>query len=333
MKELFDVVIIGGGIAGMAAALQCHQHNLRYAIILGDTKVLDAPFQTTASESVHPGFETLLDMFSLGELLSVAQRGRYSRILTNDGYTLLSDSLPWEGYHLDKPLLLKGMFTTLIALSGVYIMDKVSNIQISSNTVCKVLCRNDSVLSSRFIIDASGNSQVSGKLLHELKKYYSPLLMCSSALVKNIPQSAFSELQTSFLSNDRGWTWLAPEMDNSCTWTALSLSAGAQHTIPIQMKEYEIIGYFVKNVRWRLYEKPAAGQIFKVGDAAGLIDPAAGQGILNAFMSGVKAADLIYANLSRAVSVASVRDNFNEWYRTLYFNKVDRLKEVYKDFT
>src|SRR5579872_1851020 len=59
-----DVIIVGGGPAGSAAAIRCAQFGLNAALLEREVFPRDRP-----GESLHPGFETLLDQ--LGALDAV----------------------------------------------------------------------------------------------------------------------------------------------------------------------------------------------------------------------------------------------------------------------
>ena len=86
------------------------------------------------------------------------------------------------------------------------------------------------------------------------------------------------------------------------------------------------------NMRWRIFRPLADNSVLLTGDAAGIIDPGAGQGILNACYSGIMAARALISIASGEMTAETALNWYDEWFMTNYLQKVSRLKEYYKNF-
>ena len=71
--------------------------------------------------------------------------------------------------------------------------------------------------------------------------------------------------------------------------------------------------------------------ILLCGDAAGIIDPAAGQGILNALVSATMVAKTIHECLTRPEFEALYLAKYDDWYISDYEAKVELLKHFYAE--
>ena len=80
---------------------------------------------------------------------------------------------------------------------------------------------------------------------------------------------------------------------------------------------------------WRIAPRVAGPSYFIVGDAALVTDPASGNGVLRAVMSGIKAASNARAVIAgQALEVAAARD-YEVWLRRWFAADVDRLLSMY----
>jgi flavin-dependent dehydrogenase len=65
---------------------------------------------------------------------------------------------------------------------------------------------------------------------------------------------------------------------------------------PNELKDCATVGEIqFANMRWRMYRPVCSEGIVLCGDAAGILDPAAGQGIFNALWSGIVVANTVAA--------------------------------------
>ena len=103
-EEVFDVVVIGDGTAGIAAALFCLQQGLK-TVLVGDSnlKQKEKSKQGTV-ESIHPGVLTRLFHLKINSDFTSAKLGTYSYICNGVERISLNPYTEeiWQGFHISK---------------------------------------------------------------------------------------------------------------------------------------------------------------------------------------------------------------------------------------
>jgi flavin-dependent dehydrogenase len=100
---------------------------------------------------------------------------------------------------------------------------------------------------------------------------------------------------------------------------------------PEFLKKYSLFGAIKKaNMRWRLFRPVCREGVILCGDAAGVLDPAAGQGILNSLCSGIKAAQGVIACLETPEYENIILAQYDDWFYEQYASKVESLSEYYR---
>ena len=84
------------------------------------------------------------------------------------------------------------------------------------------------------------------------------------------------------------------------------------------------------NMSWRAFEPTAPG-ILLCGDAAGIIDPASGQGVYAAILSGIKAAQAVTASTSEPGKKKLFFESYNNWFAEYFQARCQELKGYYKE--
>ena len=84
-------------------------------------------------------------------------------------------------------------------------------------------------------------------------------------------------------------------------------------------------------MRWRLYRPVCKEGVVLCGDAAGILDPAAGQGILNALWSGMIAANAVVSCLQQPELEAFNLARYDDWFVRQYEEKAAILKSYYEE--
>jgi flavin-dependent dehydrogenase len=82
-------------------------------------------------------------------------------------------------------------------------------------------------------------------------------------------------------------------------------------------------------MRWRSYKTVAMEGIIICGDAASIIDPAAGQGILAAIYSGIKAAETAASCMNNPEKEPEYLVNYSTWFTNETTKKMEQVKEFY----
>ena len=85
------------------------------------------------------------------------------------------------------------------------------------------------------------------------------------------------------------------------------------------------------NMRWRLYRPLCSEGIILCGDAAGILDPAAGQGIFNALYSGIIAANTVVTCLNEPDLASFHLASYDNWFVEQFEMKVKQLEEYYNE--
>jgi flavin-dependent dehydrogenase len=333
MDPKMDVVIVGGGPAGAAAAITARSMGLRTTLITRQQTTATVP--VSPLESIHPGVKSLLDKLGAGGAIAAAQQSTYSGIYSGGQLAPLSPdpSDPWFGSHIsrqdfDAHLLRQAMESGVEIWSG----ERVTGARREEQGYWIDLASGKSI-AARFLIDASGRRRVIGNALKFRQQYYSRPLTTWSGVAVNIPAALLAGITTSFIPEPHGWTWLAPAPPGRCSWTRLSYTSAVNLLPPPLLQDYEQQGpVLTANVRWRATRPAALNNVFFIGDAAGVLDPGAGQGILNALLSGIAVMHFIQADVrGEGGDEASICRAYDDWFIYQFEEKVNRLGEYYKN--
>jgi flavin-dependent dehydrogenase len=335
-KINFDVIIIGPGPAGCAAAISCKMQGLQALLITGKEKKDDSKNnEDQPSESIHPGVLSILNQLKAGYCIEPASKGTYEGIAVNEAYNSFGkdEQGAWQGYHINRNIFDEAFLQTVIEQGiQVHKNDPVSDLIISEDRVTGLITTSGVKFTCQYMIDASGHKHIAAKKLKFKEKFYSPPLITWTGLSENIPAGhfLFEKNITRFIPQQSGWTWLAPELQNRCTWTRLELKGQQQFLPPAELQDYPNACKIKKsNRRWRAFRPVCKEGILLCGDAAGIIDPAAGQGILNALLSAAMAVKTIKACISNPALEAVYLARYDDWFISQYEEKVNMLKGFY----
>jgi flavin-dependent dehydrogenase len=335
MQGLTDVIIIGSGPAGIAAAITCANAGLK-TILLSKPVPAEKKNSLTPSESVHPGIASLLEMLHATDALTAASRSTYEGITINGEHTLLGadESGTWKGHHIDRILFDRHLLAAAREQGvTIYKNETVNEILQEQDRVTGVRTSSGKTIHSRYVIDCSGHQRIAGKKLKFKERFYSPPFVVWTGVAENIDASFFNTAKTEFIPATNGWSWLAPERPDRCTWTRLALKGENDFLQPAELDKYgSTTELFVSNRRWRVFRPLVKEGILLCGDAAGILDPAAGQGILNALWSGIKAGQCVGQCISNSAMESFFLAQYDNWFIAQYEEKVEKLKEYYAAF-
>lgn len=332
-----DVVIIGAGPAGCAAAIACHKAGLQ-TLIVSKEGITDHSLsgKQQPSESIHPGVATLLSRLDAADCIEKASMGVYEGIQTGPHFSPLGsdeDGSPWLGTHINRSLFDAALLQTA-AQAGINIIrnDAVIDFMQEQDWITGVRTSSGTEINSKYVIDASGHKRIGGKKLHFREVFYSPPLFTWSgvAAIGDAAHPVFENRFTKFIPSATGWTWLAPEPPHRCTWTRLAMKGKQSLDTPDELKQLPLLGTVkTANCRWRIFRPFCKEGIILCGDAAAIIDPAAGQGIVTALLSGMEAAKTVISCLLNPDDEPSYLLHYDNWLLQLYTHKVEKLKSYY----
>jgi flavin-dependent dehydrogenase len=101
---------------------------------------------------------------------------------------------------------------------------------------------------------------------------------------------------------------------------------------PEELKDCTTVGKIhAFNRRWRLYRPVCKEGVVLCGDAAGVLDPAAGQGIFNALMSGMMAGETVLSCLKQPEMEAFHLARYDSWFVQHYEEKAEKLHSYYME--
>jgi flavin-dependent dehydrogenase len=337
----FDVVVIGSGPAGCAAAISCMQRGL-HTLVLTKTKwrrEAGMPSARRASESIHPGILGMLERLQAADSLALSVRARYEGIQVGNQVNPLNPGNPadpWEGYHIDRHLFDHALLSSALR-QGVSLMDgeRLSNLEPADGRVAWIVTASGIRVKCRYLVDASGHRRIAGRLLQFREEACSPVLVAwtgVSVLDGNQPAGPVLPGSARFMPEPDGWSWIAADSGTQCSWTRLARKGRIQFPPPAALAHWQATGQVaVSNRQWSVFRPVCSEGVLLCGDAAGVLDPAAGQGILMALVSGIKAAETIALNLSYPQQEAVNLALYDRWFLQQFYSKADALKRYYRE--
>ena len=329
-----DVVVIGAGPAGSAAAILCAQSGLNAIIVERERFPRDH-----AGETVHPGIEPLLNRLGvLGKVLAAGfprHNGIWVQWDSERQFTSFGGgdgTDPWKGFQVWR------------ADFDAILLDQCRQLGVKILQPCQVLKpilnpNRDGVegvstsrgsIHSPYVIDASGSQHWLAKQLKINIKKYSPLLLASYGYAEGKHPSY--ENAPSITADSEGWTWIAKVRPLLYHWTRLYFSAECfdKEFIPRALSGMRKKGLtHSADVTWRIVSTPAGRGYFMVGDAASVLDPSYSHGILKAIMSGMMASHLIKkTNSNKELRDIAIME-YHKWVTSWFTHDSNKLKEFY----
>ncbi len=331
----FDVIVIGSGPAGCSSAATCIKAGLNVLIVTEEAEQNNWSASTPAPlESIHPGVSSLLDKIGAAGLEKNASCALYSGIHTGSTYTPLGEDRSgiWQGMHINRQIF-DSQLLHLIRNSGASVRfnEKVVSFILENDKIIGIKTGSMD-LYAKYIVDATGKKALAGKKLNFKRQFFSPPLVCWTGVSGYFETFPFDQNAAHFIPGNVGWTWLAPQPPNYCAWTRLCIKGEKSLLPPDELQDYITIGKIhFANMRWRLFRPLCSEGVVLCGDAAGILDPAAGQGIFNALWSGIVAANTV-ANCLQEPDYASFHlAYYDNWFVQQFETKVKQLKLYYKE--
>jgi len=325
----YDVVIIGGGPAGLSTAILCAQLGIKTSIIEKHSSPYPRP-----GEILHPGIESILEKLGvLHDFLSLGvfrHKGNNVKWNGNIRFETFSEAESWEGYQVWRP-----DFDTILLNRA---KDLGVEIIRPCNALCPILKNNRIVgvettegkLFSSFLIDSAGSQHWIAKQLKIDMKIYSPRLIAYFGYVEG--NCEIRNDNPYLCAYKQGWIWTAKIRPNLYQWVRLSFEniPLEKNWVPEEFNELEKRGGMRgEDVTWRIVSKPAGPGYFITGDACSVLDPASSHGVLKAMMSGMMAAHMISKITNDESLEKFAIQEYSRWIKEWFLHDVKRLKELY----
>ncbi|MES2766840.1 MAG: tryptophan 7-halogenase [Bacteroidota bacterium] len=316
-----DVIVVGAGPAGCAAAISCLQGGLTCMIINREQTIWHQP-----GETLHPGIESLFQQLGVDQRVNNSNFFRHEGIwikwnheLKFSPYGKVNDK-SWFGYQIPRIDLNTILLNRVIELGGIILEERVSEAIFLNQKVQGIRTEKNDYFST-YVIDASGYHRWLIKDLKIPVDIYSPPLLAQFGYSHGILNSELPFPQIEAVNH--GWIWSAKITSSVYAWIRLywEKSKLIREFVPDVLINLETIGRTrTIDVTWRLNRRLCGNGFFIVGDAASILDPAASSGVLHSIMSGIMVGYLIHANLRRGLSEEVVGKYYTDWYRE-YFSK------------
>lgn len=326
-----DVIIIGSGPAGCAAAILCAQRGLRTIIIDGEIFPRHRP-----GETLHPGIEPLL------EKLGVMNQVRNAGFLRHEG-----NWVKWEGecnfvpFGSDKTGTWYGFqawranFDEILLRQarslGVEVLQPCHALQpIMTNNRVSGVITSEGEISAPFVVDATGRKQWLARKLKLQTNKYSPRLIARFGYVEG--ECPIRDNAPAIVADEKGWIWTAKVRPNIYQWTRLSFGNEIleKNWLPEEFHGLKPISKMKgADMTWRSITEPGGPGYFLIGDAATILDPASSHGVIKAIMSGIMVGDSIARIIKEGHDEIYVIQEYCRWLHDWFLHDVQKLNNLY----
>lgn len=297
-----DLVILGAGPAGCAAAISALQSGLTVAILETQTSPRVSP-----GETLHPGVEPIFHRLGVWQALLDCGFHRHHGIWreSENGQRIFDPygrdkGGPWRGFQVDRAQLDQIFRARVTDLCGkIETIPRLDSLLKHDAAVAGV-STDHRVFQAPFVLDASGrHSWLAAKLDLSAERFNR-----TQRVRFGWTADTMSELdgQPLFRQRRDGWDWRAPLGDGRCAWAELRNTSEATGV----------------DYSWRIYRECAGPGYFLLGDAACLMDPSAANGVLRAMMSGIYAVHLVIGIKKRQTNHHDAALEYKRWIGEMF---------------
>jgi flavin-dependent dehydrogenase len=328
-----DVVIVGGGPAGSAAALWCVRQGLRVVLVERERFPRHRP-----GETLPPGAEPLFNQLGVADAIAAAGFTRHLGTWVSWSGPRRFDPFgadrngPWQGFQAPREQL-DQILLDAVSGSGVVVRQPcraLRPLRDGENVIGVATA--DGPIFARWVIDASGGGHWLARGLDIPLQFASPRLIAHYGYVTG--NCAERDDAPEIAADETGWSWSARIAPSFYHWTRLSLAADD----PLRNHPPEAFAHLTPatrtrgaDVTWRIVSRPAGSGYICVGDAAAVLDPASSHGVLKGLMSGMMAAHVIAQVESGTATNATAIEAYSVWLREWFQADVRELRRMYRE--
>lgn len=332
MSKHYQLLIIGGSVAGSAAAIHARQKDLSVAIIERENFPRDRP-----GETLHPGVEPLLKQLGVLEAVKKVSFTRHKGTYIQwnaapefQPFNTTNSGEDWYGFQAHRRVFDQLLLEQAKKLGAEVWMGMGADKPIVENQRVVGAVLNGEEIRADYVIDASGHWHWLSRQLHLPVNYFSKQLIARYGYAQG--SCPIRDEAPAIIADKEGWTWTAKIAKDLYQWTRLDLfSTKKTHFWPEEFKNLIPLGGSKgADVTWRFVEQPAGPGFFIVGDAVAVLDPASSHGVLRALMSGIQAADLIGHIVNKRCPDNVATQHYHDWLWEWFFHDLQRLSLLYK---
>lgn len=300
-KQHFDVIIIGGGLAGLSGAIHLSKQNLNVLVIEKNSYPKHKVCGEYISNEVLPYLNYLdVDVFKLG-----AKKIDKFQLSTTKGQ-LISADLPLGGFGISRFCLDEAMANRALENGVEILQDTVEDIQFS-NDEFSVETKNKTIFKAKIVIGAYGKrANLDVKLDRKFIKTKSPYLAVKTHVKGSFPNDLVAlhnfeggycgvskveddSINLCYITNFKSFKKYKDieEFQEKVVFNNAHLKAVFSETTPVFEKPLTISQISFED------KKPVENHIIMCGDTAALIHPLCGNGMSMAIRSAQIASDLI----------------------------------------
>lgn len=327
-----DVIVVGGGPAGSAAAITCVKHGLRVRLFER------AVFGHRPGETLHPGIEPLLHQLGINDRFHGTVGARHHGIWLRWGWQkrfqpYASDqSETWHGFQVSRAafdqLLLDHAKEQRVE---VHQPCAVGQVQLQSESMVRVLT-DAGPLFARVIVDATGRASWLSRRLGVARSARSPRLIARYGYAAG--SCSGRDEAPELIGDCKGWVWTAMVRPGLYSWTRVTADGSRPDPdwVPTDLRKLAPVGRSKgADVTWRLAAQTAHPAWFTVGDAACLLDPLSSKGVLRAMMSGIAAGHLIANVMHGRIAAEAAANLYQNWLSEWFAQEALRLVKFYRE--
>lgn len=282
-----------------------------------------------AAESAHPAIEGAMDALGARRAFDACAFPRYASVGVEGPSARVERALgaddegPWRGYQLARDAF-DAMLLDRARAAGADVRVGIRATRLLGDRAGLTgAIVADHEERARFVVDASGARGFLARRLELARQTFSERLFVASGwgpAADPVPSPLFR-------AEPAGWSWRAPTENGLESWVRLARSAEEAARPPPGAAAARTRAH---EVTWRL-TRPLAGPGWIVaGDAAAIVDPASGQGVLRALECGAQAARVLHAILRQGAPRSVVLAMYDQWVEDGFLQRVETLTRDYR---
>jgi flavin-dependent dehydrogenase len=320
----WDVVVVGGGPAGSAAAITAAAAGLSVLVLESSGGGRRRP-----GETLHPGAATVFAQLGVAGAVAardwIRHEGQWVEWCGPRQFVPFGGSSgdPWLGYQATRPEL-DHLLLERAAEAGAEIRRETAVAPTRDGTRVDGVETGTGTVRAGHVIDASGRRHWSARALRHPLHRVTPRLLASWGHLHDESPS-----EPVLRADAEGWTWTAGVGPDTSAWVGLDVTGRGRLRRPPPGARLTG-GPFGADVTWRRATTTAAPGLRVVGDAAGVLDPASGSGVLRAMVTGTVAATSVVDAASGRVREAEVVAGYTRWLGEWFRADVRRLDQLYR---